>query len=69
MNYVSIIDPVGADIQENFEGNTFPPSQWIMNNSIYNLSWESANVVQKDGLNGKAAVSKNDLSNSNDILD
>ena len=68
LNYVSIIDPVGADIQENFEGNTFPPAQWIMNNTISNLSWESVNVVQKNGLNGKAAVSKNDLFNTSDIL-
>ena len=68
LNYVSIIDPVGADIQENFEGNNFPPAQWVMNNTISNLSWESVNVIQKDGQNGKAAVSKNDLSNINDML-
>ena len=39
-----------------------------MNNTLSNLSWESVNVMQKDGQNGKAAVSKNDLSNTNDML-
>lgn len=64
--YIKVVDEKDIEILEDFESNTFPPSEWKLQNIEQQLNWKDTLVNGINGLQSNVMIISNSMNNNID---